>query len=390
MALLAVGGGYWWLSGSKSGTQQTRYVTEVASKGTLTSFVSASGNVIVDQQSTVDPTITGTVADLSVKAGDFVSKGQFLFSIVNDDLSINVSKGDVSYEAAKNSVESAKIDKNSAQATYEKAKDEDEDDNNAYTKKELRVLKDKVDLARAKILQAQKNTSAVLAEYRNVVSDAAKRKVVAPIAGTVNEINIKNGDDLGRLSGNNNSSAPIIIGDLSTLKASVEVNEVDISNIAVGQKATLRLDALSTLTVSGKVEKISALGTVSQGVVTYTVTIGFDVLDSKIKPQMSVSSSITTDVKQDILMVPSGAVKSEGENTYVEILVNGFPERKTVQIGTDNGVSAEVLNGLQVGDQVITQTIEPGTSSVLQGGNNASGGLRIPGLTGGTGTRNFR
>lgn len=387
--VFVVGVVYWWQSGLEQQSEQTRYITETVSKGTLTSFVLASGNVIVDQQSTVDPTITGTVADLSVKVGDSISKGQLLFTIINDDLGISVSKADASYESAKNSVQSAKIDEDSAEATYEKAKDEDEDDGDAYTKRELRVLKDKIALARAKVIQSEKNASAILAEYKNTVSDAAKRKVTAPIAGTVNEINIKNGDDLGRLSGNNNSSAPIIIGDLGTLKASVDVNEVDVPRVSVGQKAVLNIDALDDMSFSGTVEKISALGTVSQGVVTYTVTIGFDVLDTKIKPQMSVSASITTDVKSDVIIVPSGSVKNDGV-PYVDVLINGLSERRNVQTGVNNGISVEVMNGLQIGDRVITQTVEPGNTASSQSGGGSANGLRIPGLTGGTGTRNFR
>lgn len=384
-ALLIIGGGYLWLGKSDSTSKDVQYVTATAEKGTLTSSISASGNVIVDDQATVDPTITGTVADLAVQVGDSVAKGQYLFSIINDDLSVSVSKASASYESAKNSVESAKIDKDNAEATYDKAKDADKEDDDAYTKKELAVLKDKIDLAEAKIIQAQKNLDANLADYRNTQTDASKRRVTTPIAGTINEINIKNGDDLSRTSSNNNTNAPIIIGDLKTLKALVEVNEVDISKISIGQKAMLKFDALDSLTVSGKVEKVDALGTVTQGVVTYNVTVSFDTLDERIKPQMSVSASIITDVKQDVLIVPGSAVKSEGNSDYVEVLNSGkAPEQKLVQIGGSNGTDTEIVSGISIGDKVVTQTINPNISTSSQSSSSGSS-LRIPGVTGGGG-----
>ncbi len=381
--LLIVGGSYFWLSKSNSTSKDVQYITATAEKGILTSSISASGNVILDNQATVNPTITGTVADLAVQVGDSVTKGQYLFSIINDDLSVSVAKASASYESAKNSLQSAKIDKDSAEATYKKAKDADNEDNDAYTKKELSVLKDKIDLAKAKIVQAQKSLEANLADYRNTQANASKRKVTAPISGTIIEINIKNGDDLSKTSSNNNTSAPIIIGDLETLKALVEVNEVDISKISIGQKAMLKFDALDSLTVSGKVEKVDALGTVTQGVVTYNVTISFDTLDKRIKPQMSVSASIITDVKQDVLIVPSSAIKSEGNLNYVEVLNEGkMPEQKIVQIGGSNETDTEILSGISIGDKVVTQTINPNISTSSQNSSNSSR-LRIPGVTGG-------
>lgn len=393
--ILIIIGGYYWYNKNQQGSVQTRYMTATVEKGTLMSSISASGNVTVDNQSTVDPTITGTVADLAVQVGDPVTKGQFLFNIINDDLSVSVAKASASYESAKNSLESAKIDEDNAEATYDKAKDADDGDNDAYTKKELSVLKDKIDLTEAKIVQAQKSLDASLADYRNIQSDASKRKVTAPIAGTINEINIKNGDDLSRTSLSNTTNAPIIIGDLETLKASVEVNEVDISKISIGQKVALKFDALDSLTVFGKVEKIDALGTVTQGVVTYNVTVGFDTLDERIKPQMSVTASIISNSKENVLIVPTGVITTEDDNHYVEVLNNGeIPQKIQVQIGMSNDTQTEITSGLDVGDKVVTQKIESSSSSLpssssSQNGNNRGGGF-IPGIGGGSGRPSSR
>lgn len=385
-AVLIIAGSYYWYSKNQQGGVQTRYMTATAEKGTLTTAISASGNVTVDDQATVDPTITGTVGDLAVQVGDPVTKGQFLFNIINNDLSVSVAKAAASYESAKNSLESAKIDEDSAEVTYDKAKDADDEDGDAYTKKELSVLKDKIELAEAKIVQTQKSLDASLADYRNTQTDASKRKVAAPISGTINEVNIKNGDDLSRTSSNSTTNAPIIIGDLETLKALIEVNEVDISKISIGQKATLKFDALDSLSVSGKVEKIDALGTVTQGVVTYNVTIGFDTLDERIKPQMSVTASIISSSKEDVLIVPTGAIATEGENHYVEVLNSGMiPQKIQVQIGMSNDTQTEIISGLNVGDKVVTQKIESSSASSSSSSSNQNnqGGGGFGGIMGG-------
>ncbi|OGI26266.1 MAG: hypothetical protein A3J76_04490 [Candidatus Moranbacteria bacterium RBG_13_45_13] len=374
IAILIAGGSHWWYSKSKSTSSQVQYVTEAAEKGALTSSISASGNVIVDQSSNIDPTISGTVANLSVNVGDKVKKGQFLFNIVNDDLSVSVEKTQTSFEQALSSLESAKATKKQAGVDLDNA--------NSQNKA---ALKQKFEAAEASVAAAEQNLISVRADLFNQKSKAAERKVVSPIEGTVNAVNIKNGDDLSKLSSGSSRQIPIIIGDLGTMKAQVQVNEVDIANVSIGQKAMLKFDALDSLETSGKVEKMDSLGTQDQGVVTYNVTISFDSLDTRIKPEMSVSASIITAVLQNVLIVPSSAVKNDGSGDYVEVLSGDTPERKSVQAGASNSTGTEIISGISAGDKVVTQTINSSatTSAGTSSTNRTGGGLRIPGLGGG-------
>ena len=89
------------------------------------------------------------------------------------------------------------------------------------------------------------------------------------------------------------------------MKAQVEVSEVDIASVKIGQEATLTFNAIDNFTATGKVEKMDSLGTLTSGVVTYNVIINFDSLDGRIKPEMSVSASIVTDTRQDVVIFPT-------------------------------------------------------------------------------------
>jgi RND family efflux transporter MFP subunit len=386
IVLLIAGGSYYWYNKSKSTSSQVQYVTSMAEKGMLTSSISASGNIIVDQSATVDPTITGTVADLAVAVGDSVKKGQLLFNIVNGDLTVSVAKAKASLKQSQDSVESAEVDVKAAKADYDASKKKEKKTPGTYTNKQLDVMKEKIDTAEDKVTQAEKDFAATQADYDNTLTEAGKRRVTALISGTVNAVNIKNGDDLSRLSSSSTSQAPIVIGDLGTMKAQVQVNEVDISNVSIGQKVMMKLDALENFDASGKIEKMDSLGTINQGVVTYNVTIGFDSLDNRIKPEMSVSASIITDVKQNVLIVPASAVKNDGSGDYVEVLSESVSEKKNVQAGISNSTETEIISGINIGDKVVTQTINSGTTSSTSTSNtNRTGGsgLRIPGLGGG-------
>ncbi len=379
---IVLGGIYYWYTGNQSTDNQVEYITEKVSRGTLTTTVSASGNVVVDQLATVDPTISGTVTNLSVKVGDSVEKGQPLFEIINDDLEVAVRKSADSLKQAEHNVETKEVAEDQAEADYEAAVKKDKKDPTAYTKEQLEVLKDKIELAENAVEEAEKSLETGRLEYQNQKNEADKRRVISPINGTVNEINIKNGDDLGKNSTSNTANAPIIIGDLKTLRAEVAVNEVDIAKVNIGQKAVLKLNSLDEMSVSGKVEKIDSLGTASQGVVTYKVTISFDILDERIKPEMSVTASIITEVKQDILIVPNGALKQSGEFNLVEIMENGKPKQIEVLTGLANDTETEIKSGLSENQEIITQTINNADGNTNKNRSSTSG-FRMPGMGGG-------
>jgi multidrug efflux pump subunit AcrA (membrane-fusion protein) len=98
--LAVLGAGYYFYQKNQTGTGTTRYVTSTVEKSTLVTSVSGSGNVIVGQIANVDPTIGGTVANLSVAVGDSVKKGQLLFTIDNDQLGVSADQSAASLEQA--------------------------------------------------------------------------------------------------------------------------------------------------------------------------------------------------------------------------------------------------------------------------------------------------
>lgn len=367
---VVVGGYFWWSNRSSSGSAGTvKYTTAVVEKGTISASISGSGNVTVDQQATIDPTISGTVTGLSVSVGDAVKKGQVLFSIENDQLDVNLANAAASLKQAENAVFLANIAKDQARDAY---------NTRTGTTLNKNILKQKIESARAGIVVAEQNLAVAKLSYQKARDDASKRRVTSPIDGTVNEINIKNGDDLGSNALSSAKVTPIIVGDLSTVKASVSVNEVDIAQVALGQKATMTLSALDGLSLSGTVEKMDSLGTISSGIVTYNVTIGFDAPDERVKPGMSVSASIIFDVKSDTLIVPNSAVKTDTSGSYVQVLSGGVPEKKSVTTGLSNSTSTEIVKGLDAGENVVTKTVNSTATTSTQ-----SSGIRIPGLGGG-------
>ena len=140
-----------------------------------------------------------------------------------------------------------------------------------------------------------------------------------------------------------------------------------------GQKATLTFDAIEGLTISGNVAEVNLVGTVDQGVVNYALKVAFKSDDNRIRPGMSISASIVTDIKENVLIVPASAVKTKNGEKYVEVFENTMPKniaergitsvvspiQKKVTVGLSNDMSIEILSGLDEGDQIVVRSINP-------------------------------
>jgi len=204
----------------------------------------------------------------------------------------------------------------------------------------------------------------------------------APLDGVV-QIGVKRGD---YVSGS--------VGTFVTRQkiATISLNEVDIAKVRVWQKATLTFDAIDNLSITGQVIETDIVGTVSQGVVTYNVKIGFDTQDDRVRSGMSVSADITTNIKQEIIVVPSSAVKTQGDISHVEVVASSTaitsdnsgvilvesPRTQEVVTGLSGDTLIEIISGLKEGDKIITKTI-PGSSVAQTSTNNGKSSVGFGG-----------
>ena len=207
------------------------------------------------------------------------------------------------------------------------------------------------------------NARESLAEAQEALGDYI---VVAPFDGVLATLPVKRADKV---------SASTVIATLLTKAkiAEITLNEVDVSKIAVDQKVTLTFDAVPDITIAGTVAYVDMVGTTNQGVVSYTVKIAFLTDDDRIKQGMSVSAAITTEAKPDVLLISSGAVKSNEQNSTVQVLENvdaaaaldsqgvtsdAGPKTIQVQVGSSNDQMIEITSGLKEGDYVVTRTVD--------------------------------
>ncbi len=153
----------------------------------------------------------------------------------------------------------------------------------------------------------QKNSSISLQESKlslaNTQDQLDDYKITAPIAGTVIQKNSKAGDNLD----NSDKTVMAVVADMSKMIFTIDVDELDISQISVGQTVTITADAQPDKTYTGVVENISLIGTASNGVTSYPVEVAIADYDGLL-PGMNVDASIVVEAKENVLMIPSSAL----------------------------------------------------------------------------------
>jgi HlyD family secretion protein len=444
LVVLIAGYLVWSVVGKKSSA--AHYVTAQPTRGTLTVAVAGNGSVVSRSSASVNPAISGTVAELGVNLGSKVKKGEVLFVIENTALDADITDSKASYQQAKastlkaeqaetqadlslstavlqakQSLQQAKASVDNAEVALTKAKRTYPRDQNAIDAAQhslaaaktgqsaaqksydraCRIQREGHAAAEESYTAARTAQSASYLKYQQAKDNADQRTVTAPISGYVTTLGITNGDQIGsssssssRSSGSSaggsttsasgSASTPIVISDLSSLEAQVQIAETDRPKVKSGQKVELTFGAVSDLTITGKVAQIDAVGTSSSGVVTYNVTVTFDLQDKRLSPAMSVSASIVTRVDTDVLLVPNAAVKSDSSGaTYVQVLDSpqGTPRNVDVTVGPAGDTQTEILTGLTGNENVVTQTVSAGGSS----SNGARSGISVLGGGGGGG-----
>ena len=227
----------------------------------------------------------------------------------------------------------------------------------------------------------QSNLDSAQATLDNALEQLESAKegypVVAPFDGVVAEVDVAPGDDV------NANTVVLKLVDPSVFQVSASVDEIDVSQVQQGQEATISLDALSDVELSGKVSSISAFANSQSGVVSYSITIMVTGIPSgvQLREGMSATATITNQLATDVLLVPTRAISGTSSNPVVTVMVNGKPEVRAVKLGASDDTSTEIVSGLNAGDMVVvtsTSTSSSSSSSGSQGGF-PGGGIEFPG-----------
>ena len=224
----------------------------------------------------------------------------------------------------------------------------------------LSVAEADLKLARAQLTDAQKKYNDLKAGPDAVDVTNAKTKIeaaqatlnlahiTAPFGGMITDVEVKSGDQV------NPGSTAFRIDDLSHLLVDVQVSEVDINSVQVGQGANLTFDAIANKNYAGKVTKVALVGNANQGVVDFTVTLELTNADEQVKPGMTAGVNIVVQQLKNVLLVPNRAVRVVSGNRVVYVLKGGLPQPVNITLGASSDTDSQVVSGdLKEGDPIV-------------------------------------
>ena len=373
--------------------QSTTFQTTPVERGALVATVGATGSVRAKQSATLTWWTTGVVDKVNVGVGDKVSRTDLLASLDKASLNQSVILAQADLANAQKTLDdllnsdTARAQSlrtlDDAETAYKKAYDYRLGLNGKidivdtylvngipkvrYTKgyADAETIKDadeKLALAKAKLDDARRNVDRLKNGADPADVAAAKARIsaaqatlitafiVAPFDGTVTQAEPAVGDEV---------SAGIVafrIDDLSHLLVDVQVSEVDINNIVVGQNATLTFDAVlgRTEPYHGKVVQVSQAGDTVQGVVNFVVTVELTDADEFVKPGMTAAVNIVIKEQKDVVLIPNRAVRLVNTERSVYLLLNNQPKLVKIQLGSTDGINSVLISGdIKEGDPVI-------------------------------------
>ena len=308
--------------------------------GAMVDGIASTGTGTCRVAHAVEAEIKGEIAQIHVRNGDYVTKGTVLFTL------------------------------------------DDEDTKNG-------------------LLQSQNNFANSGISLQKSYDALENYTVKSPITGTVIQKNYKAGDTIGMSS---NSAVLATIADISKMTFTINVDELDIAKVALGQKVSVTADAIENKVFMGEITKIIQQGSGTSGVTTYPVEVTI-AEPGELKIGMNVTGTIHVSSAENVLRVPLEAVSMRGGKTYVQVLKEGvrksvfgdaaaesksgaktdkkpahtfkdedFEERE-VTLGASNDSMIEVLSGVQEGEFVKTVRVMNTNTNSGFGAMMPSGGM---------------
>lgn len=378
VVVVAVFGAAAALSITRSRGQGIEVRTEVIERRDLVEIVTASGNIRARRTVDISSDVSARVAELLVREGDDVVRGQTLLRLQPDQYRASLSRSQASLAQAE------------AQRTQQEAnlirtrRDLDRllalrtRDSLLVSRQQIDDATTSLDVAVATLSSAEHGVSSARAAVDESQDQLAKTIFVAPIDGKVTRLNVEEGETVIIGTMNNPGSLVLTIADLSVIEAVMQVDETDVSAITLGDSAVIRIDAFSDREFVGRVTEIgnSAINAPSgqaagqQAAIDFEVVVTLDATDALLRPDLSATADIVVESRPRSLSVPIIAMTVREDTTWtgednggdrgaareiegVFLAHGGRATFTPVTIGIAGQEYFEVLAGLAEGDTVV-------------------------------------
>ena len=349
LVLVAVAAGlYAWARSGKDDKDGIKLVT--LQKGAITEKAVAVGQIQPRQKFSVKSKISGIVRTCLVQVGDAVRGGDALFEIAPDPTPQELSQVDHTVDSALASYELAHTE-------YERALQLSR--SGILSKSDLDARRQIFELAKIALGKAEQERDLT---RKGRVSGAGLQMesiIRAPAAGTILTRAVNPGEPVVPLTSYQPGTELATIADMTDLIFKGTVDEIDVGKMRVGLSARIKVGALPTDVVTGRVSRIAPQAQQKEGATLFDVEIELDPGNSIVlRAGYSANADVIIREKKDVLVLPERVVIFEdgGKKTFVELpgaTEKDEPKKKEIKVGISDGMNVEVASGLEKGNKVV-------------------------------------
>jgi len=355
----AAAGLYAWARSGKGDKDGPKMVT--VEKGSVTEKAIAVGQIQPRQKFSVKSKISGIVKRCLAQVGDRVSAGQTLFEIGPDPTPQELTDVDRKVDSAQASFQRAKAD-------YERATELAQ--TGVLPTSDFDSKRESFELAKIALARAEQERD-LTRKGRIATADTTIESIVkTPVAGTVLTRAVNPGDPITPLTSYQPGTELATVADMTDLIFRGTVDEIDVGKLKVGLPARIKVGALPTDVVTGRVSRIAPQAQQKDGATLFDVEIELDPSTRiTLRAGYSANADLIIREKKDVLTVPERVVIFEdgGKKTFVELPAakpKEKPKKTEVKLGISDGLNAEVIAGLDKGARVLERPPKKITSAV--------------------------
>ncbi|MFQ5537763.1 MAG: efflux RND transporter periplasmic adaptor subunit [Gemmatimonadota bacterium] len=353
---------------------------EEVARRDLVQIVTASGNIRARRSVDMSSDISAKVAELLVEEGDDVKAGQVLLRLDPAQYQAGVERARAALSQARAQEAQQRANLIQAQRNLDRLLALRQRDSLLVSEQQVDDARTAVEVARAALESAEFGVSQAQAGLDEAEDRLSKTVIRAPMDGKITRLNVEEGETVIIGTMNNPGSLILTISDLSVVEAVVQVDETDVPEIALGDSASVRIDAFPHRTFSGRVTEIgnSAIRPPSQqaagqqAAIDFEVVITLDSTDAPLRPDLSATADIVTETRDDALSIPiialtvreiepdsaADSTSASGEDRPVDeegvfVVHDGKVTFTPVKVGITGQEYFEVISGVEEGDTVV-------------------------------------
>lgn len=351
---------------------------EGVARRSLVSTVTASGKIVPKRKVDVSADITGRIIRIPVKEGDLVRRGDLLISIDASQYEAMVARARATLSAAEASAVQSVANREQAKRALDRAESLRKTNAQLVSDEQLEQARTQFQIAEAIATSSQHQVEQSRAALRESEDQLRKTVLRAPMDGQVTRVAVEEGEVAVPGTYSRETGLLMTVSDLSVILVKVRVDETDVVRLHLGDSTVVTIDAFPDTTFVGRVTKVAqsailgaaAASATGDRAVDYDVEVTMDNPPRAVRPDLSATAKMITDVRDSVLSIPiialtvrehkpissetapkdTAGAKKEAEGVF--LVKSGAAQFRPVKVGIAGEEYFEVLDGLRVGDTI--------------------------------------